>query len=69
MILTRYRSGCCNYIPLDRLLGQLGIDMRQSGAHAQMREYIRLLEEELRMTKEFLQEEIDYARRRAAGNL
>lgn len=42
---------------LHRRLDQLGIDVRKSVQHARMRYYIELLEDELRMTREFLEED------------
>ena len=42
---------------IERRLGQLGIDVRQSKAHREMRRYLELLEEEIRMTREFLSED------------
>lgn len=42
---------------IDRRLGQLGIDVRISGRHEQMREYLKLLREEIRMTEQFIKED------------
>ena len=42
---------------IDRRLGQLGIDVRVSGQHQRMHAYLALLQEEVRMTADFLQEE------------
>ena len=40
-----------------RHLEQVGIDFRQSGEHAAMRDYIEHLKSELRMTEQFLRED------------
>lgn len=40
---------------IEKRLGQLGIDVRQSKHHIQMRYYLELLKEEIAMTESFLQ--------------
>ncbi len=45
----------CHWI--EKNLGQLGIDVRQSGQHQEMLYYLELLKEELAMTKQFLRED------------
>lgn len=42
---------------IDQRLGQLGIDVRQSKHHTQMRYYLELLREEIGMTERFLSED------------
>lgn len=42
---------------IDKRLGQLGIDIRQSGAHLEMRRYLELLTEEIKSTETFLSED------------
>lgn len=39
---------------IERRLGQLGIDVRQSKHHIQMRYYLELLKDEIASTEEFL---------------
>lgn len=38
-------------------LGQLGIDVRQSGLHRQMHYYLELLNQQIAITREFLEED------------
>lgn len=47
------------YDNINRRLGQLGIDVRQTGQHERMRAYIRLLRHEIGMTQRFLYSEKD----------
>lgn len=53
----KLKDAKANHRNIDRRLGQLGIDVRQSGQHERMRAYIRLLRHEIRMTEGFLLEE------------
>lgn len=42
---------------IEKNLGQLGIDVRQSKHHIQMRYYLELLKEEIEITETFLKED------------
>ena len=42
---------------IDRRLGQLGIDVRQSGHHSQMRFYLEQLKKEIQYTEDFMRED------------
>lgn len=42
---------------IEARIGQIGIDVRQSKEHANMRLYLELLRQEILMTEEFLSED------------
>jgi hypothetical protein len=42
---------------IESRLGQLGIDVRQSKQHQQMRFYLKLLRDEIQYTEDFLKED------------
>lgn len=43
---------------MERRLSGLGVDVRQSGAHTEMKYYLNLLMEEIAMTRRFLKDDM-----------